>query len=848
MKRMATVVLSITFIFLSFELAHGYQLRGVVSDQSSRPLSGVTVYVQNSTHGVVTNKKGEYFIELGNGSYVLVYSRIGYLSELIDVQVKGSDVVMDVSLVEAVIELEPVNISSDNEDPSYRIIRNAVDAKKRYYSQFESSKCTTYIKATLDHSHTFQDLDSISFQGASMDYSSLKNLEFTESLSEVYFKAKNTYKEVRFAYQDYKQEHYLDFGNSAEIGLTSPLQEDYAPPLSSSGRDNLFYDDVTDADFNFYQNLVNLPELYEKPFISPLATSTFLTYDFKLVESFNEDGFLVHKIAVTPKRKYGAFFSGNIYIVDGLWCIKAVDFEVDRHALATFVSFRAFINFKQIGGGYWVVEREEFFYEYNMEGYFLLGQTVAIHTGYEIDLEFEKGTFSGALSVTTQESQGKNAEFWKSRRPITLKPNEVVYLRTQDSILAHHSSPDYILSTDSSYNATNIWNFLFTGVGRRNSLKGYQYYFDPLIWQLQPFAVGGYRHAIMGSYSKVSQETGKRLGVQGEASFGFLNDDFRGAGAVSYEFNPLKFAEVEVEGGSIYERVNTYESIVATFSRSNYILTEFLGFRYKRELFNGFFSSLGLQYSDQKSLEEYELASWSNSLFGELNIPQSFEQYTKLVLDARFTIRFRQKYYLKGNRRLILGSDYPQLRIRYKAGIPNVLGSDVSFQFLELQVFDDFKLGSMGQSRYNLYAGTFIRPRGTRFIDYKFFRGSDRFYYSNPVYSFQLLGPSINTSEPYFQGHYIHHFNGVLMDKIPVFNRMRLRAVMGASSLAVLSNEFLHAEAYVGLTRAFRMGEEQFRIGVYYVEASSNAQNFERSSTFKVGIDFYNPFNNSWTY
>lgn len=821
-------------------------MRGTVSDKSSRPIPGVTVYVQNTTYGVVTNMKGEYFLELEDGEYTLVYQGLGYKTIVLQLQISGSDEVKHVVLEESVTELNTVTVTADGEDPAYPIIRKAVDVKRKYYRQYETSKCTTYIKASMDREREITTIDSVDFQVVTE--TDRKSLELTESLSEVYFKAANTYKEVKFAYQDHTKKQRLDFGNSAEINLTfSPLQEDYAPPVYG-GNHQLFYDDVTDADFNFYQNLMSLPKLYEKPFISPLAASTFLTYNFKLLTSFKEDGFLVHKIEVTPKRKYGPYFSGIIYIVDELWSIKAVEFDVDKNTLGAFLSFRMFINFKQIEGGYWVTEREEFFYNFNDDGDYIIGHTVAMHSDHEINPELDRKTFSNALSITTEDAEDRGLDFWKDTRPITLKPDEVDFLQTQDSIRAHYASPAYMLEADSSYNETKIWDFLFTGVGYRNSLKGYQFYFDPLIMQPRPFAVGGYRHALSGSYSKVDKESGKRFGVNGQTSFGFLNSDIRGAGSVSYLYDPKKFAEVEIGGGSIYEMVNTYESIAATFSRSNYVLTEHLSFKYKQELANGFFGSAELEYSDQKSLEGYELASWSNSLFGELNTPQPFERYTKLVLDTRFTIRFKQKYFMRGNRKVILGSDYPQLRVRYKLGIPDVLGSDVSFQFLEVQLFDDFKIGSMGTSKYNLYAGTFIRPRGTRFVDYKFFRGSDRYFYSNPLYSFQLLGPTINTKEPYFQGHYIHHFNGAIMDKIPLLNRLRLRTVVGASTLMELSNEFLHAEAYAGLTRAFRIGEQQFKLGAYYVGASSNAENFGRTSTFKIGIDFYNSFTNSWTY
>ena len=840
-RPMRTLLLTL-FFACSLGNLFAYQLRGTISDENAHPIPGATIYLKNSTYGVATDIKGAYFMELENGTHTLVYRAVGYETQEISIKIQESDLVKHVILKESITELNTVVVTADGEDPAYPIMRKAIDNKKKYFRQFETSQCMAYVKASLQKEEETQSIDTSSFEIVTDVNTS--NMEFIESKSMVYFKADRTYREVKFAYKDHTKQQRLDFGSNAQVSFTySPLQEDYAPP--QTGGKVLFYDEVTDADINFYQNLLSIPLINDKPFVSPLAASSMLTYNFKLITSFREDDLLVHKIEVTPKRPYGPYFSGTIYIVDELWCIKAVEFDIDKASLGPFISFRMIINYERVADGKWVPTREEFFYN-SREGAELIGHSVAMYSDYVINPELDKSIFKAGLSTVTDDAEDKGLEYWQSSRPITLKPEEVKFLKGQDSIRAYYSSEAYMAEADSSYNETKIWDFLFTGVGYRNSFKGYQFSFAPLIAQPRPFAVGGYRHALSGNYSKTFKESRKSIGFRGQTSFGFLNNDIRGQGSLVYGYDPKRFGEVEIGGGSIYEMVNTYESIAATFSRSNYVLTEHISAGYKREIVNGLFVGANLRYSDQKSLEDYELADWSGALFGERNTPQPFERYTKLVLDTRVTIRFKQQYHTRPNRKIIVGSKYPQLRIRYKLGIPDVLGSDVSFQYFEVRVFDDFEIGSFGESKYNVYAGSFINPIGTRFVDYKFFRGSDRYFYSNPLYSFQLLGPSINTKEPFLQGHYIHHFNGTLLDKVPLINRLRLRTVVGASTLMELSNDFAHAEAYLGLERVFRIGLQQFKLGVYYVGAQST--HTDADATFKIGIDFYNSFTNSWSY
>lgn len=841
MHRIAILVI---FTFMSSLKGNSQQLRGTVSDSEGKPIASASVSIENSSYGVITNLKGEYFFELEPGTYRIAYKNLGYQEKIIEVKIDAKTIVKHIVLQESVYQLAPITIMADGEDPAYSIIREAIANKDKYYKQFDLVKAKVYSKASLEREKEIEKIDSISFKLTTS--TSSKKMEFVESISTIYQKAPSQFKEVKHAFQDHTKSKEVDFGNSAQIGYTfSPTVETYGPPAFVANQ-LLFYDEVTDADFNFYQNLINLPTIYDKPFVSPISSTATLAYSYKLEASFTEDDELVHKIWVEPRRDAGPYFRGYIYIVDEKWCIKAVDFTIDKNALNTHRYFKLFINYYELENKYWVPNREEFFYNMQNGQMKIIGHSVAVYSEYEFEPELEKNFFNGALSIVEDSAENRGFEYWGTVRPITLKPEEIGFVKKQDSIRQYYSSEAYLQEADSSYNATKLIDFLVLGVGYRNSFKGYQFFFDPLIAQPRPFSVGGYRHSLGGSYAKTDKKTRKAIKFRGEVNYGFLNKDIRGKGTLGYVFNPKKFSEIEIGAGSIYEMINTYESIASTFSRGNYALKEHVLVGYKQEIINGLFAHARLEWSDQQSLEDYQLADWSNTLFGELNQPEPFDRYTNLELDVKLTIRFKQRYFLKPNQKIIQGSKYPQLRVHYRWGIPNALGSMVNYHFLEFRVFDNFKIGSLGESKYNIYTGSFINSQPLRFTDNKFFRGSDRFFYSNPLHSFQLLGPSISTYQPYLQAHYIHHFNGTLFDKIPYINRLNLRTVVGGGSLLEYSNNFAHIESFVGIERPFRIGEQLFKFGVYYVTA--NSTHSDLNGQLKFGIDFYNGFTNSWNY
>jgi hypothetical protein len=176
-----------------------------------------------------------------------------------------------------------------------------------------------------------------------------------------------------------------------------------------------------------------------------------------------------------------------------------------------------------------------------------------------------------------------------------------------------------------------------------------------------------------------------------------------------------------------------------------------------------------------------------------------------------------------------------------------VLNSSVDYDFLEFQIRDQIDFKTFGSSRYHVYTGSFINDADIRIMDKKFFRRSDRIFFSNPLRSFQLIGDIEPTTRSYFQGHYLHHFNGSVMNKVPLVKYLKIQAVGGAGLLLIDGKDrYQHAEAYVGLERVFRIRNQLIKFSGFYVQAVSSADAWD--SSFKFGIDFYNSFTRAWSY
>jgi hypothetical protein len=94
-----------------------YVISGKVIDSASRePLSGASVFFQNTTMGTATNRQGEFSLTLRAGGYDLIISYTGYQSRTIRFT-QTENVSLEIEMLKEEKSLEEVVIRSSNEVP-----------------------------------------------------------------------------------------------------------------------------------------------------------------------------------------------------------------------------------------------------------------------------------------------------------------------------------------------------------------------------------------------------------------------------------------------------------------------------------------------------------------------------------------------------------------------------------------------------------------------------------------------------------------------------------------------------------------------------------------------------------
>ena len=281
-------------------------VKGVVSGADQAPLAFANVAVRGAATSTGANEQGRYQLRLPAGQYELVFQYVGYKPRIEAVRVPGGDslLTLNVALQAEQYSLGEVLVKSSDRDPAYAIIQQAQQWRAYHRREVAAYRARIYIKSIgriLDTPAKIMGLFKI---GPDIK----KGIFYlSESLSDISVTQPDVVKERMISSRVSGDSRGLSFNRA------------------SAGRH-----------LTFYETLVK-PGFSERGFVSPIAPNAMLFYKYELVGSSPENGVLVHKIHVIPRRRTDPVFAGYIYIVDGTWRIHSVDFTLDKEAHIDYV-------------------------------------------------------------------------------------------------------------------------------------------------------------------------------------------------------------------------------------------------------------------------------------------------------------------------------------------------------------------------------------------------------------------------------------------------------------------------------------------------------------------------------
>jgi hypothetical protein len=773
MKPALLFLLLWSICFTAF--AQKVTLSGKVIDQNGKPVPFASVYVKSTTNGASANSEGDYSLALRPGQYDLQFKAVGYKQEIRHIDLEANTT-LHITLSAEVYELKAVTINGNGEDPAYAIIRKAIKKRKAHLSEVKAYTCEVYIKGLQKLLSAPKKFMGFDIQKAGKEIGLDSNRRGIVYLSE---------SESKLSYQYPGQIH--------EEMVSSKF----------SGSNQMFsFNRASDARVNFYENFQNWGGLSNRPLVSPVSDNALFYYRYKLLGTSTENGVVINKIKVTPRRAHDPCFDGIIYIIDDNWRIYALDLQITSRANINFVdTLRINQQFMPVGDT-WVQSSNKFEFGGAIFGFRLKGYFVSVYKDYDLSPVFKKREFNELLHIP-QKVNKSDTDFWNRERPLPLTNEEKTDYQKKEILAKKRESKPYLDSLDRETNKVRPGGLLLTGVNIIRRYKREFYHIDPLITSLQFNTVEGpvlnYGFTFRKQMDTLSN---KRFGLGANLRYGFSNHLFN---ANANAMIPVGEFYLNLSGGSEMADLNNltpispfFNSIYTLFERENYLKLyqkQFALVTLSGRITGGWQASATIEYANRKWLPNTNNYSFfhpakhqftsNNPLIPDQDIPlfpenQSFKVILRTIYD------FSNKYETYPFGRRYLPSEYPTIGLTFTKGFKSIFGSDVDYDLLSTDISKkDISMGVYGRTSFFVGAGKFLNANALYFPDYKQFSGNQVLFYQNSTNSFLLLDYyHFSTYKEYIEGHIEHNFSGFITNKIPLIRKLKLQEIVDFNYLA----------------------------------------------------------------
>jgi hypothetical protein len=846
-------------------------VKGKVTDEKGEGLAFATVYLLGSTVGSTTNEQGNYQFNVDPGKHTVVFQYVGYKSQSKTIEIpdeeKPTPLVLNVQLLPEVYNLNEVRVSLSGKDPAYGIMQQAIAKREYHLKEVQAYTAQVYVKGLQRLLNMPKRIMGIIKVPAGLKPGILY---LSESVSELNFMQPNKYRERMISSKVSGNSRAFSFNQASEFNV------------------------------NFYQNLVKAKGVNERGFVSPLANNAMFFYKYELMGSNQNNGHLIHRIKVTPKRKNDPAVTGYLYIVDGSWRLQSLNLYVTKDQQIEFVdTLRITQQFTPAAGNVWVLQSQKFTFDVEGYGFKGNGYFMAVYSKYRIkpasfvkqepalvpttptpqapvitppvavappavklsrkerkaqqkaapadgvpDAEFFK---KKEVLLIEKEANTQDSSYWAEVRPVPLTEEEVVDYYQKDSLQVIKDSKPYKDSIDKKNNQLGVSNLLLTGYSYQNSFERTTFSLDPItrIWQYN--TVEGLVANLRLGFTKRFEDR-RSYTITPTLRYGFSNEKPQAKLSASYNYDMVRRRSAGFEGGRFVSQFNASEPITPFVNTVYTLLLEenymklyqktFLRGWHRRELVNGLAALFEVEYAQRDMLQntaEYVVRDRPTKTFTP-NDPfnaevgnTAFPRHQALTATIGLAFRPGAEYISHPDRKINLGSDWPTFTLVYKKGISGLLGSDVNYDFVTVGVEDDLALGLLGTSNYTINVGSFLRKKELYFMDFRHFSGN-RTILSGDFSGFQLLDYyRYSTQKTFFEGHYSHHFNGFILNKLPLVRKLKWQEVGSVNYLhTAASGHYL--EVGVGLEHLFK---------IFRVDFVTGFQEREKvSSGIRVGFGF----------
>ncbi len=764
MKNKIFLFTLLIFFTCCYSISAQFTITGRVTDEeTNQPIPFVNIFLKGTLQGTQTDFEGNYTFNVNDITDSIKAGYLGYKVAVKKISRKDKKQNIDFILEKDITSLQEVVIKA-GENPALRIIRKTIEYKDIYnkrklkdYSYDSYTKLKVFVDNVGPKFRRLKIFKPLVKYYTKQDSAKGKKSKATIP---VYFSENNTKRFI--GKQEASSKEFID---AVRLNFVGKKQSFLANQLSGSDL----------QDYNFNDNNI---QLFDKNFLSPIADGALIFYNYKIVDTVLVEKDSCYQIKVWPKNKQDLAFTGTIWIADSIYALKQLDLEITQDVNINLIE-------------HLTIQQE---LEATKSGEFVCRKMNILIDGANLTKDFVSFIFQGYISNKNytlnvkadtvksgarefdEEALTRTNEYWSNVRHEKLTNEDNTNFDIIDTI---SNIPLVKRSTEAVY---------FLGTGYKTIGK---------------IDVG----SLLGFYSKNKIE-GDRLKVNVRTNM-YMSKNYTARAYIAYglldkvwkynlQFEKIirRFPWVKV---GIHQR-NDYDQLGVNYSYSRApAIDQGVGSLYsiRTNTFNlgklvhnieyrtwldidfprGVSNRISLQHVNTKAL--FNLTGSKDFLYNTKTIT------SEIRIDTRISLN---EYYLQnGNDRVSLGNrTSPIITFSYAHGFNNLLGSTIGYDKANIGFKYNIRSGIYGRTNILFNAGMIFTK--VPFIFLESHRGNETRFYASNVFNtmnfFEFL------SDRYASLQLQHHFNGLLLNRIPIIKKLKWRELITANILyGTLSNK-----------------------------------------------------------
>lgn len=731
-------------------------VKGKVTDSGTGdPIPFVNIFLKGTQEGTTTDFDGNYSIKTTAPADSIEASYIGYKKRTKKID-RNQTQTINIQLDEDVTTLQEI-VFDAGENPAFAILRNVMENKskndKRKLTAYEYD---TYTKIEIDvdnMSEKFRNrkvikkitqvLDSVE-RIAGEDGKPVLPMFISESVSKFYFRDN-----PRLRYENILKSKINGIGIQDGTLVTQFVGTSF-------------------QEYNFYQNWLNI---VGKDFVSPIADGWRLYYNYDLTDSVYIGNDFCYRLDYFPKSPQDLAFTGTVWITKNDWALKQVDAMVGKQANLNFIEkIKIQQELERTAESAWLPVKNRVLVDVSELTKSSAGMLAKFYTSNKniiVNKPYEPSFYEREIVMAEDARQFEKEEYWDTLRHEPLSETEKNVYKMIDTL---QNIPVVKTYTDIIKIAVN--GYYYAG----------KVHLGPYISLFAYNNIEGVR--VQGGF-KTSIEFSKKWVFGGSVGYGFDDEKIKYSAFAQNILSRDKWTTVSFRVRSDLGRVGIDDESLAdnylflaaqrfgVFRRGYYF--DESRFNFQSELFKGFTQRLAFRYATFKPVFNFGYYQTPDDI-GSSAILSTYGN-SEIIIESRYARD--ELFILNDNDRLSLGtSRWPVITLRYTHGFKGVLGSDFDYTKLRLMINKRIRFGPLGTGYMNLTGEYVFNTLPYPLLSLHL--GNQTPVYAQVTYNLMDYGEFI--SDRFASLQYHHHFEGFLLNRIPLMRKLKWRLV-GTSNI-----------------------------------------------------------------